>query len=70
MEPIEISVEGITYIAMPQANGSFDILQDGKLLGNIFADVGINLRVCWGTADLIDAELVQKIGEAIERKEL
>lgn len=70
MEPIEITVDGITYIAMPQADGSFDVLRGGVLLGKIFADVNINMRVDWSTADLINQELVQKIGEAIERREL
>jgi hypothetical protein len=70
MEPIELNIDGECYIAMPQWNGSFDILRSGSLLGNIFADNGINTELIWSTSDLIDLDLVQKIGESIQRAEL
>jgi len=70
MEPIEFTVEGLTYTALPQDDGSFDIFQNNKHLGRIFADIGINTELKWASSDLIDLDLVQKMGEAIERKEL
>lgn len=70
MEPIYIDVDGKTYTAMPMPDGSFEILDNQGRLGTITPFVEDPMFVNWVTADLMSAELAQKIGEAIEDKEM
>ena len=69
MEPIELNVNGGIFTAIPKENNTFDIMENGVLLGNIFADHGINTELVWSSGDLITNEFVQAVGEAIERQE-
>ncbi len=70
MEPIEITIDARTYTAMPMPDGSFEILDHKGRLGTITPVVDDPMFVKWVTADLMSAELVQKIGEAIENMEM
>ncbi len=70
MEPIEITIDGKSYTAMPMTDGSFDIITKDNFIGKITPVVEDPMFVKWVTADLMSAELAQKIGEAIENMEM
>jgi hypothetical protein len=70
MEAIDITVEGTDYIANYQEDGSFEIREADQVIGRIYPEDNVNMRVYWKSDDLSDPELAQKIGEAIERAEL
>lgn len=70
MEPLELTVNGSKFIALPMPDGSFQIFEGDNHLGTITPIPKNPMFVEWITNDLFDIELAQRIGEAIEDKEM
>lgn len=68
--PFVVEIEYKTYLIMPLENEIFDVFtSDGKLIGNIYPEIGIDTELTWSTSDLIPLDKVAAIGYAIEMKE-
>ena len=71
METFEINITGDVLTVHPLEDGTFDVYQDGMLLGNLSPSIdeetgGVN----WESADLIAPDYVKQIGELIEEHEM
>jgi len=69
-EPFEIELQGNRLLVVPLEDGTFDVYNGKSLFCNLFADIGIDTEPSWGTSHLIDQELVDEIGYAIEMREM
>ena len=69
-EPFDIEVRGLSLLVIPLEDGTFDVYKTGVLFCNLFADIGIDTEPSWATGHLVDQELVDEIGYAIEMKEM
>lgn len=69
-EPFEIEVRELSLLVIPMEDGTFDVYKSDVLLCNLFADIGIDTEPVWATASLVDQELVDEIGYAIEMKQM
>jgi hypothetical protein len=68
--PFVVEINYKTYLIIPLEDETFDVFtSDGKRIGNIFPDVGIDTEITWSTSDLIPLDKVAAIGYAIEKKE-
>lgn len=70
MEPLELTVNGSKFIALPMPDGSFQIFEENNNLGIITPILQNPMYIKWVTYDLFSEELAQNIGEAIETKEM
>lgn len=68
-EPFNIEVRGLTLLVIPLEDGTFDVFKGQTLFCNLFADIGIDTEPVWATSALVDQELVDEMGYAIEMKE-
>ena len=69
-EPFDIEVRGLSLLVIPLEDGTFDVYKTGVVFCNLFADIGIDTEPSWATGHLVDQELVDEIGYAIEMKEM
>lgn len=70
MNPFEINLVGEVLTVMPNPNGTFTIANTRGLLGVIMPNISIDTSIKWTTADLIDEDYAQQIGELIEEHEM
>lgn len=68
-EPFDIAVRELSLLVIPLEDGTFDVYKSGVLFCNVFADIGMDTEPLWATSGLVDQELVNEIGYAIEMKE-
>lgn len=69
MEKFTVEAGGSLWEIRPLEDETFDVYKNGRPFFNIFPEIGIDTALSWSTGDLVSLELVQSIGEAIERKE-
>lgn len=68
---MEIKVEGRTFTVADKEDETFDIYENGVFAANIYPCLDdVTGEWKWYTGALLALELVQAIGEAIERKEM
>jgi hypothetical protein len=68
--PFVVEVNYKCYLVMPLEDETFDLFtSDGKRIGNIYPEIGIDTELSWSTSDLIPLDKVAAIGHAIEMRE-
>lgn len=70
IEPFEVEVNGEAYTIIPQGQGSEYLVQKGDEKLGVIEPEFIDDDLKWVSTDLIDPDLVEKIGEAIEDHDL
>ncbi len=68
-EPFNIDVREHKLLVIPLEDGTFDVYKGDTLFCNLFADIGIDTEPSWASGHLVDQEMVDEIGYAIEMKE-
>jgi len=69
--PFVVEIKYKTYPIMPLEDETFNVFtSDGKLIGNIYPESGIDTELTWSTSDLIPLDKVAAIGYAIEIREM
>lgn len=70
MNEFEIELAGELLTVKPQSDGSFDVWDGGRILGNLMPKIKDDSSVEWVTNDLIGHDYAQQIGELITEKEI
>lgn len=69
--PFVVEVGYKNYLIIPLEDETFDVFtSNGKRIGNIFPEIGIDTKLTWSTFDLIPLDKASAIGYAIEMKEM
>ena len=67
MDSIEVFVDQVLYCVLPTPKSHFLIFQGEDCLGEIIPSFNDQDGLSWITTDLIDQQLVDKLGLEIER---